>query len=88
MVVEEEWAARANEPLSSTLTAWAQRAGWEVVWESDADFRLSAGATITGDFPSAADRLLSAFARTTPHLKAKFYNSNRVLRVWDERNEP
>lgn len=88
LVIEEEWEAKTDTSLSSTLSGWAQRAGWTLVWESDTDFRLSASAAIAGDFPAAAGQLLSAFSRTTPHLKAVFYRGNRVLRVWTERAEP
>ena len=88
MVVEEDWTATADAPLSATLAGWAERAGWKLVWESDSDFRLAAGATITGDFPSAAGQLIDAFSHTRPRLRAVFYAGNKVLRVWTERTEP
>ena len=86
--IQEQWTAAAGASLSATLTGWAQRAGWTVVWETDDDFRLAAGATLEGDFPTAADGLIEAFSHARPRLRAIFYAGNKVLRVWTERNEP
>jgi hypothetical protein len=86
--IDEQWAATVDASLSTTLTGWAQRAGWTVVWETDDDFRLAAGATLEGDFPTAAGGLIEAFSHARPRLRAVFYAGNKVLRVWTERNEP
>lgn len=86
--IQEQWTASDGASLSATLTGWAQRAGWTVVWETDDDFRLAAGATLDGDFPTAAGGLIQAFSHARPRLRAVFYGGNRVLRVWTERNEP
>lgn len=86
--IQEQWTATDGASLSTTLTGWAQRAGWTVVWETDDDFRLAAGATLDGDFPTAAGGLIEAFSPARPRLRAIFYAGNRVLRVWTERNEP
>jgi hypothetical protein len=87
-VIQEQWSATDGAALSATLTGWAQRAGWTVVWETDDDFRLAAGATLDGDFPTAAGGLIEAFSHARPRLRAIFYGGNKVLRVWTERNEP
>ena len=86
--IQEQWTATDGSSLSATLTGWGQRAGWTVVWETDDDFRLAAGATLDGDFPTAAGGLIEAFSHARPRLRAIFYAGNRVLRVWAERNEP
>lgn len=86
--IQEQWTASDGAALSATLTGWAQRAGWTVVWETDDDFRLAAGAILQGDFQTAAGGLIEAFGHARPRLRATFYGGNRVLRVWTERNEP
>ena len=86
--IQEQWTANQDASLSTTLTGWAQRAGWTVVWETDDDFRLAAGATLVGDFPTAAGHLVESFGQARPRLHAIFYAGNRVLRVWTERSEP
>lgn len=88
MAIQEQWTATDGASLSATLTGWAQRAGWTVVWETDDDFRLAAGATLAGDFQTAAGGLIEAFNHARPRLRAIFYGGNRVLRVWTERSEP
>ena len=32
--IQEQWTATDGAALSATLTGWAQRAGWTVVWET------------------------------------------------------
>lgn len=86
--IQEQWTATDGASLSTTLTGWAQRAGWTVVWETDDDFRLAAGATLDGEFPKAAGGLIEAFSHARPRLRAIFYAGNKVLRVWTERDEP
>jgi hypothetical protein len=86
--IQEQWTATDGAPLSATLTGWAERAGWTVVWETDDDFRLAASATLEGDFATSAGRLIEAFSRARPRLRAVFYAGNKVLRVWTERDEP
>lgn len=85
--IEDVWQASANSSLAATLSGWADRAGWKLVWESDTDFKLAAGATVSGDFETAAQKLLGSFRNTHPRLKAVIYRGNRVLRVWAERVE-
>lgn len=82
------WTANEGAALSDTLASWSERAGWKLIWESDSDFRLAAGGQFEGDFQDASQRLIEAFGRTRPRLRASFYGGNTVLRVWAERAEP
>lgn len=82
------WTANEGASLSDTLATWAQRAKWKVIWETDSDFRLAASGDFEGSFEDAAQKLIQAFGRTRPRLRATFYRGNAVLRVWAERAEP
>lgn len=82
------WTANEGATLSDTLASWAERSGWKVIWETDSDFRLAAAGQFEGQFQDAAQRLIEAFGRTRPRLRATFYGGNSVLRVWAERAEP
>lgn len=82
------WTANEGASLSDTLATWAQRAKWKVIWETDSDFRLAASGDFEGSFEDAAQKLIQAFGRTRPRLRATFYRGNSVLRVWAERAEP
>lgn len=86
--VVDVWMAQEGATLSDTLASWSERAGWKLIWESESDFRLAAGGSFEGEFPSAAQKLIEAFGRTRPRLRATFYRGNSVLRVWAERAEP
>lgn len=82
------WTANEGASLSDTLATWAQRAKWKVIWETDSDFRLAASGDFEGSFEDAAQKLIQAFGRTRPRLRATFYRGNAVVRVWAERAEP
>ncbi len=82
------WTANEGSTLSDTLATWAQRAKWKLIWETDSDFRLAANGDFEGSFEDAAQKLIEAFGRTRPRLRATFYGGNAVLRVWAERAEP
>lgn len=87
-VIEDVWQVPANSSLSSVLSSWAERAHWTVIWEADSDYRLTAAGELRGDFPTAATRLITAFGKGRPRLRATLYEGNHVLRVWSERAEP
>lgn len=84
----EKWSAARGEYLSAVLTRWAKRADWTLVYESDADYRLSADGVIEGDFKAAVSRMIGAYSQNQPHLRVHFFNGNSVVRVWIERSEP
>ena len=86
--VVDIWSANEGATLSDTLAGWAQRAKWKLIWESDSDFRLAANGDFEGSFEDAAQKLIEAFGRTRPRLRATFYGGNAVIRVWAERAEP
>ncbi|WP_206245871.1 toxin co-regulated pilus biosynthesis Q family protein [Novosphingobium terrae] len=86
--IVEKWTADRGEYLSAVLGRWAKRADWKLVYESDADYRLSADGVIEGDFKGAVSRLIGAYSQNKPLLRIHFYNGNSVLRVWVERSEP
>ena len=86
--VVEKWTAERGEYLSGVLARWAKRADWNLVYESDADYRLSADGVVEGDFKAAVSRMIEAYGQNKPHLRVRFYNGNSVVRVWIERSEP
>jgi len=72
----------AHGTLRGVLEAWAARAGWTLVWETQRDWRLSAPAVFAGGFLEAADLLLSG-PETRQALDARAYAANRHLVVDD-----
>ncbi len=58
--------------LRTTLSKWAEAAGWHLVWNSDFDYAITTGATFSGDFVTASKQLLTAMKDARPTITADF----------------
>jgi len=77
----EDWIAEEGQNLKSLLSEWSDRAGWRLVWDTNRNYTLTAGAMFRGTFADVASALIRAFARARPAPVATFYKGNRVLVV-------
>lgn len=77
----EDWLAEEGNTLKGLLTDWSERAGWRLIWNSNRNYTLSAGAMFRGRFADVASALIRSFARAQPAPIATFYKGNRVLVV-------
>ena len=77
----EDWLAEEGKTLKSLLTEWSERAGWRLIWNSNRNYTLTAGAMFRGRFADVSSALIRAFARARPAPIATFYKGNRVLVV-------
>ena len=77
----EDWLAEEGRTLKDILTEWSDRAGWRLVWKTNRNYTLSAGAMFRGRFADVSSALIRAFGRATPAPVATFYKGNRVLVV-------
>lgn len=77
----EDWLAEEGKTLKTLLTEWSERAGWRLVWNSNRNYTLTAGAMFRGRFADVSSALIRAFARARPAPIATFYKGNRVLVV-------
>ena len=77
----EDWLAEEGQNLKSLLKEWGERAGWRVVWKTNRNYPLTAGAMFRGRFADASAALIRTFARAKPAPIATFYKGNRVLVV-------
>lgn len=73
----------AGASLRSTLEGWARTAGWSVVWDNEADFRIRASAVFPGDFTAAVVSLVDSIHLDNPDLSVVLYRGNHVLHVED-----
>lgn len=73
------WRADKDRPLRSVLAEWAERAGWQVVWNSGFEYRLEAGASFGGDFIQASGDLLRSMQSVRPAVTGTFFRGNRTL---------
>lgn len=77
----EDWLAEEGKTLKALLTEWSDRAGWRLIWNSNRNYTLTAGAMFRGRFADVSSALIRAFARAKPAPIATFYKGNRVLVV-------
>ncbi len=77
----EDWLAEEGSTLKGLLTDWSERSGWRLIWNSNRNYTLSAGAMFRGRFADVSSALIRTFARATPAPTATFYKGNRVLVV-------
>lgn len=75
------WAVMADATLKETLEGWARSAGWSVVWDSAADYRIHASASFQGSFEQVSERLVSALHKAYPEISVTLYSGNKVVHV-------
>lgn len=77
----EDWLAEEGSTLKGLLTDWSERAGWRLIWKTNRNYTLAAGAMFRGRFADVSSALIRTFARARPAPVATFYKGNRVLVV-------
>ena len=77
----EDWLAEEGNTLKGLLSDWCERSGWRLVWNSNRNYTLGAGAMFRGRFADVTSALIRTFARAQPAPMATFYKGNRVLVV-------
>ncbi len=77
----EDWLAEEGKTLKALLSEWSEKSGWRLVWKSNRNYTLTAGAMFRGRFADVSSALIRAFARARPAPVATFYKGNRVLVV-------
>ncbi len=77
----EDWLAEEGATLKGLLTEWSERSGWRLIWNTNRNYTLAAGAMFRGRFADVSSALIRTFARARPAPIATFYKGNRVLVV-------
>ena len=77
----QDWLAEEGQNLKALLTEWSEASGWRLIWNTNRNYVLNAGAMFRGRFADVSSALIRAFARARPAPVATFYKGNRVLVV-------
>lgn len=77
----KDWLAEEGQSLKTLLTEWSNQSGWRLVWKTNRNYTLGAGAMFRGRFADVSAALIRAFGRARPAPIATFYKGNRVLVV-------
>jgi hypothetical protein len=78
------WRADKDRALRSVLAEWAERAGWQIVWNSGFEYKLESGAAFGGDFIQASGDLLRSMQSARPAVVGTFYRGNRTLVITND----
>lgn len=77
----EDWLAEEGRTLKDLLLEWSERSGWRLIWKTNRNYTLTAGAMFRGRFADVSSALIRAFGRARPAPIGTFYKGNRVLVV-------
>jgi hypothetical protein len=83
----KDWLAEEGQSLKDLLVQWSEEAGWRLIWKTNRNYTLNAGAMFRGKFADVASALVRAFARARPAPVATFYKGNRVLVIETKEDE-
>ena len=75
------WQAPAGMTLRDALQDWANRAGVELYWSIDYDYRLRQSVSVQGTFSEAASQLLDRFANAKPRPYAQLHQQGGQART-------
>lgn len=75
------WQAEAGMTLRDVMQDWANRAGVELYWSIDYDYRLRQSVSIQGTFGDAASQLLDRFANAKPRPYAQLHQQGGQART-------
>ncbi len=79
------WTILPNDRLiSNTLYRWAKQANYQLVWDSKADFEISAGGEIKGSFRQAMNEVLKSFQKSANPIQANWYK-NKVIVITSQK---
>jgi hypothetical protein len=62
------------------LRVYAQRAGWDLIWEAPA-YMADRDTVVPGDFEAATELFLKGANEAGTRIRAVFYRGNRTVRV-------
>lgn len=67
--------------VSEALNGFLQRQGWQLAWEIDRDFPIDYPATFSGSLFDIVEQVVVALQNSDAPIRAKVYETNRVLRI-------
>lgn len=80
--VLNSWSVYKGQTLNNVLAQWANKAGWDLVWDSRQTYKLRAAASFEHlSFEQAVQELFDAVGNTNPRLYVTLYKKNKVILV-------
>lgn len=80
IVINNNWTYTPNDKyISTTLSRWANQAGYQLIWRANNDFEVQSSGALTGGFKIAVNEVLKSFKNTEHPLQAQWYKNNVVV---------
>lgn len=79
--IEQTWSLTGGHTVLQDLKAWADKAGWKVIWNMSKDWTVPANTSYTGDFSTAAGQVIQTLAANGALIRVQFYEGNKTMVV-------
>lgn len=77
------WAiTNKDKTIRSVFSRWCKEAGWQLVWNVNADYMVNVSWELNGTFESAVNQVLQATKNMESPLRATMHDSNKVLEIY------
>lgn len=73
-----QFSVKSGQMLHPVLAEWASKSGWDVIWESEYDYKIEANASFGGNFVDAVTQIVTAMAEARPAITVEFFQGNNV----------
>lgn len=80
---EAYYILQEEKMLSKNIEGWAKANGWRVVWDADADFRITHRVEIKGTMLNVVDEVISLYKKSKKPIMVDFYTVNKVVHIKD-----
>lgn len=81
VAVQVVWKLERGLPIHTQLQAWAQRAGWTLLWRPDFSWRTAADASFEGEFSDAIEQVITALFEEGEPVRLILWEANQVAEV-------
>ncbi|MEA9776954.1 toxin co-regulated pilus biosynthesis Q family protein [Xanthomonas campestris pv. raphani] len=75
------WAAENGTSLRYSVSQWAKRAGWTVVWDAEVDYPIAGTLSYEGEFVEAVAGIFRAHSRSTIPLRVDIYPRQKLIHI-------
>jgi len=73
------WTLAAGKSIGQELKGWADKAGWQVIWNLPTDWTIPADTAYEGEFPAAAAKVIETLAGNGALIRTQFYEGNKTM---------
>lgn len=80
---EKKWNIYSGEKIAAAMTRWAADTKWQVIWEGP-DIVSQIALEVNGKFEDVVTEVMDALNRSNNPVRARFYESNKIIRIMEK----